>query len=48
MFKRLFCKHDDLIKIRTTMAHDTHGRLTLHRTKYKCRCCGKIVMRREL
>ena len=48
MFKWLFCKHDDLKKIRTHMAFDTWGRLTLHRTKYKCKNCNKIIIKREL
>lgn len=45
LIRQLFCKHDDLIKIRITMAHDSWGRLTLHRTKYKCRKCGKIIIK---
>lgn len=46
IFNKLFCKHDDLKKIRTTEAYDTLGRLTLHRTKSKCNRCGRIVIKR--
>lgn len=48
ILKKILCKHDDLKNIKTIIAYDTTGRLTLHKTKNKCNNCGRIIKKREV
>jgi len=47
IIKRLFCRHKELELIRTVEPKYENGKIAFKRSKYKCKNCGKIIIKME-